>query len=82
MVHVTYIGSMETTIQQYFRESERVLLNNAATLDAAKSMNACEDFLDIVLTSNVVGAAEYLHCSNDSSNRFDKVEDMEKEIVI
>ena len=52
-------------------------MNNAANLDPAKNMNACEDFLNIVLHSHVVGAAKFL----ESSNHYEKVEELAKAIV-
>jgi len=51
-------------------------LNNAANLDPAKNMNACEDFLNIVLHSHVVGAAKFL----ESNNNYE-VEELAKAIV-
>ena len=55
----------------------KILLNNAANLDPAKNMNACEDFLTIILYSHVIGVAEFL----ESSNHYEKVEELAEAIV-
>ena len=56
----------------------KILLNNAATLDPAKNVKACEDFLLTVLHAYVVAAAKQLLSTGE---KYEKVDELACAIV-